>query len=170
MYNDGLAALVLVSGEKARNLGLQVLARIRGYADVAQAPRLFIGGDLAFASRGSVFLGFVRATRRGPDLHHASCNKGDRGGLPCPGGCRALQPLGSGLRREARRLLHIDDHPGDRDVGGHRGGGPRCHRPGEGPPASELQALVDTSIEVVCLGWWWNSREGTHLLMMVVFV
>ena len=121
-------------------------------------------------SRGSVFLGFVRATRRGPDLLHASCNKGDRGGLPCPGRCRALQPLGSGLRREAWRLLYIDDHPGDRDVGGHRGGGPRRLRPGGGPPASELQALVDTSIGVVCLGWWWNAREGTHLSMMVMFV
>ena len=36
MYSDGAAALVLVSGEKAKNLGLQVLARTRGYADVAQ--------------------------------------------------------------------------------------------------------------------------------------
>ncbi|KAM3198613.1 hypothetical protein ACQJBY_073652 [Aegilops geniculata] len=39
--SDGAAAIVLVSGEKAKNLGLQVLARIRGYADAAQAPELF---------------------------------------------------------------------------------------------------------------------------------
>jgi acetyl-CoA C-acetyltransferase len=34
--SDGAAAIVLVSGEKAKNLGLQVIARIRGYADAAQ--------------------------------------------------------------------------------------------------------------------------------------
>ncbi|XP_025799494.1 acetyl-CoA acetyltransferase, cytosolic 1-like [Panicum hallii] len=34
--SDGAAALVLVSGQKARELGLQVLARIKGYADAAQ--------------------------------------------------------------------------------------------------------------------------------------
>ncbi|CAL4954691.1 unnamed protein product [Urochloa decumbens] len=39
--SDGAAALVLVSGQKALELGLQVLARIRGYADAAQAPELF---------------------------------------------------------------------------------------------------------------------------------
>ncbi|ONM02335.1 thiolase1 [Zea mays] len=39
--SDGAAALVLVSGQKAQELGLQVLARIRGYADAAQAPELF---------------------------------------------------------------------------------------------------------------------------------
>nr|AHZ96597.1 acetyl-CoA C-acetyl transferase [Aquilaria sinensis] len=39
--SDGAAALVLVSGEKARKLGLQVIAKIRGYADAAQAPEWF---------------------------------------------------------------------------------------------------------------------------------
>ncbi|KAL5222851.1 hypothetical protein ABZP36_027564 [Zizania latifolia] len=39
--SDGAAAIVLVSGQKAKNLGLQVIARIRGYADAAQAPELF---------------------------------------------------------------------------------------------------------------------------------
>lgn len=34
--SDGAAALVLVSGEKAIELGLQVIARIRGYGDAAQ--------------------------------------------------------------------------------------------------------------------------------------
>ncbi|KDP35512.1 hypothetical protein JCGZ_08950 [Jatropha curcas] len=41
IISDGAAALVLVSGEKAIKLGLQVIARIRGYADAAQAPELF---------------------------------------------------------------------------------------------------------------------------------
>jgi len=39
--SDGAAALVLVSGEKALKLGLQVIAKISGYADAAQAPELF---------------------------------------------------------------------------------------------------------------------------------
>lgn len=36
MGSDGAAALVLVSGEKALELRLQVIAKIRGYADAAQ--------------------------------------------------------------------------------------------------------------------------------------
>ncbi|URD75296.1 acetyl-CoA acetyltransferase, cytosolic [Musa troglodytarum] len=44
--SDGAAALVLVSGEKALELGLQVIAKMRGYADAAQlfttAPALAI--------------------------------------------------------------------------------------------------------------------------------
>ncbi|CAL9072581.1 unnamed protein product [Musa textilis] len=39
--SDGAAALVLVSGKKALELGLQVIAKMRGYADAAQAPELF---------------------------------------------------------------------------------------------------------------------------------
>jgi acetyl-CoA C-acetyltransferase len=39
--NDGAAALVLMSAEKARELGLQPLATIRSYADAAQEPKWF---------------------------------------------------------------------------------------------------------------------------------
>ncbi|CAN4084531.1 unnamed protein product [Withania somnifera] len=39
--SDGAAALVLVSGEKAIKLGLNVIAKISGYADAAQEPELF---------------------------------------------------------------------------------------------------------------------------------
>lgn len=39
--NDGAAALVLMSGEKAAELGLQPLAKIRSYADAAQEPKWF---------------------------------------------------------------------------------------------------------------------------------
>ncbi|XP_078175251.1 acetyl-CoA acetyltransferase 2-like isoform X1 [Carex rostrata] len=39
--SDGAAALVLVSGAKAKELGLQIIAKIRGFADAAQAPELF---------------------------------------------------------------------------------------------------------------------------------
>lgn len=34
--SDGAAALVLVSGRKANELGLNIIARIKGYADAAQ--------------------------------------------------------------------------------------------------------------------------------------
>lgn len=40
-YSDGAAALVLVSGEKALKLGLQVIAKITGYADAAQVHKTF---------------------------------------------------------------------------------------------------------------------------------
>jgi len=39
--NDGAAALVLMSADKARSLGLQPLARIASYADAEQAPEWF---------------------------------------------------------------------------------------------------------------------------------
>jgi len=39
--NDGAAAVILMSAEKAKSLGLKVLATIRGYADAAQEPKWF---------------------------------------------------------------------------------------------------------------------------------
>ncbi|MBS1647980.1 MAG: acetyl-CoA C-acyltransferase [Bacteroidetes bacterium] len=39
--NDGAAALVLMSKEKAEKLGLKPLAKIKGYADAEQAPEWF---------------------------------------------------------------------------------------------------------------------------------
>ncbi len=39
--NDGAAALVLMSKEKAESLGLKPLAKIKGYADAEQAPEWF---------------------------------------------------------------------------------------------------------------------------------
>lgn len=39
--NDGAAALILMTEEKAISLGLKPLAYIRGYADVAQDPKYF---------------------------------------------------------------------------------------------------------------------------------
>ncbi|XP_075646409.1 acetyl-CoA acetyltransferase 2 [Castanea sativa] len=39
--SDGAAALVLVSGETVLKLGLEVIAKISGYADAAQAPEFF---------------------------------------------------------------------------------------------------------------------------------
>lgn len=39
--NDGAAALVLMSAEKAKELDLKPLAKIKGYADAAQEPKWF---------------------------------------------------------------------------------------------------------------------------------
>jgi acetyl-CoA C-acetyltransferase len=39
--NDGAAALILMSKEKAQSLGLKPIARIRGFADAAQDPMWF---------------------------------------------------------------------------------------------------------------------------------
>ena len=39
--NDGAAALVLMSADKAKELGLTPIARVRGYADAEQAPEWF---------------------------------------------------------------------------------------------------------------------------------
>jgi acetyl-CoA C-acetyltransferase len=39
--NDGAAAMVLMSAEKAAEMGLEPLARIRSYADAAQEPKWF---------------------------------------------------------------------------------------------------------------------------------
>ena len=39
--NDGAAALVLMSADKAKQLGIQPLAKIRSYADAEQAPEWF---------------------------------------------------------------------------------------------------------------------------------
>ena len=39
--NDGAAALVLMSADKAKSLGITPLARIRSYADAAQEPKWF---------------------------------------------------------------------------------------------------------------------------------
>ncbi|CAO2812927.1 unnamed protein product [Amaranthus hypochondriacus] len=39
--SDGAAALVLVSGQKALELGLEVIAKIGGYGDAAQVPEKF---------------------------------------------------------------------------------------------------------------------------------
>jgi len=39
--NDGASAVILMSGEKVKELGLTPLAKIRGYADAAQKPEWF---------------------------------------------------------------------------------------------------------------------------------
>lgn len=49
MSSDGAAALVLVSGAKATELGLKVIAKIRGYADAAQVCNDHIIASVVFS-------------------------------------------------------------------------------------------------------------------------
>jgi len=67
--NDGAAALVLMSAERARKLGLKPLARIRGYADAEQAPI-----DFPTAPAKSVPIALARAgvTAKDCDYHEVN--------------------------------------------------------------------------------------------------
>ncbi|HET9050518.1 MAG TPA: acetyl-CoA C-acetyltransferase [Candidatus Dormibacteraeota bacterium] len=49
--NDGAAALVVMSGSRARALGLQPMARVRSYASAGVAPRVMGMGPLPAARR-----------------------------------------------------------------------------------------------------------------------
>ncbi len=51
--NDGAAALVLMSKEKAEALGIQPLARILGFADVAHEPQWFTTAPVEAAPRAA---------------------------------------------------------------------------------------------------------------------
>ena len=67
----------------------------------------------------------------------------------------------------APEVAEVEDH--DATVRSCRGGGPRRHCL-EVAQVKDLDALVDTSREVVYLDWWWNAREGTYLSVMFVCV
>jgi acetyl-CoA C-acetyltransferase len=56
--NDGAAALVLMSKEKADKLGLKPIAIIRGYADAEQAPERFTTATSAAVIRAVAKAGF----------------------------------------------------------------------------------------------------------------
>jgi len=56
--NDGAAALVLMSKEKAEKLGLKPIAIIRGYADAEQAPEWFTTATSAAVIRAVAKAGF----------------------------------------------------------------------------------------------------------------
>ncbi|KAM3271608.1 hypothetical protein ACQJBY_042044 [Aegilops geniculata] len=86
--------------------------------------------------------------------------RGDRRGLPRPGGRRALQPLGGGLHREARRLRRTDDRPGHCDAGGRRGGGPRRHRPPGG--TARIHRRFNSETWQIHLEKW---SSGLHLML-----
>lgn len=56
LYNsDGAAALVLMSGQKALELGLEVIAKISGYGDAAQVLELCTSKQLSLRVFSSNF-------------------------------------------------------------------------------------------------------------------
>lgn len=93
--NDGAAAVVLMSGEKVRELGITPLAKILGYADAEQAPELFTTtpslalpkavekaglqmADLEFVELNEAFsvVGIANARKMGLDISKVNVNGG----------------------------------------------------------------------------------------------
>jgi acetyl-CoA C-acetyltransferase len=115
--NDGAAAVVLMSGEKARELGLSPLARITGYADSEQEPEWFTTapavalpraaqkagisvGDLDYVELNEAFavVGLVNSQKMGLDASRVNVN----------GGAVSLgHPLGCSGARIVVTLTHV---------------------------------------------------------------
>jgi acetyl-CoA C-acetyltransferase len=115
--NDGAAALILMSKEKMEALGLKPLAKIRGYADVEQAPEWFTTtpslalpkavakaglnmSDLEFVELNEAFsvVGIVNAQKMGLDAAKVNVN----------GGAVSLgHPLGCSGARIIVTLIHV---------------------------------------------------------------
>ena len=115
--NDGAAALVLVSREKAEELGLKPLARIRGYADAEQAPEWFTTSPSI-----AVPLAVKKAGLKMADVEYAEVNEAfsvvgivntrllklDPAKTNVHGGAVSLgHPLGASGARIIVTLLHI---------------------------------------------------------------
>lgn len=117
--NDGASALVLVSKEKATELGLKPLARIRGFADAAQDPMWFTTTpsiaipkamkhagvakkDVDFYEINEAFSAVAIANNLKLDLDPAKVNVN--------GGAVALgHPLGASGARIMTTLIHVLD-------------------------------------------------------------
>jgi acetyl-CoA C-acetyltransferase len=115
--NDGAAALVLMSAEKAAALGLKPLAKIKGYADAEQAPEWFTTTpslavpkavakaglkmkDIHFFELNEAFSVVALANNK---LMHLDPNK-----VNVNGGAVALgHPLGASGARIIVTLLHV---------------------------------------------------------------
>lgn len=115
--NDGASALLLVSREKAHELGLKPLAKIRGFADAAQDPMWFTTtpslaipkaiknagvskNDVAYYEINEAFSAVAIANniKLGLDPAHVNVN----------GGAVALgHPLGSSGSRIISTLIHV---------------------------------------------------------------
>ncbi|TWI88626.1 acetyl-CoA C-acyltransferase [Chitinophaga japonensis] len=68
--NDGAAAVVLVSGEKLKELGLQPLARIVSFADASQAPEWFTTTPVKAINRA-----LAKAQLKISDMDYAEINE-----------------------------------------------------------------------------------------------
>ncbi len=118
--NDGAAALLLTSREKAEELGLKILGRIRGYADAAQAPEWF-----TTAPSKAVPKALKKAGLEVKDIDYWELNEAfsvvglanikelglDASKVDVNGGAVALgHPLGASGARILVTLLHILHH------------------------------------------------------------
>ncbi len=115
--NDGAAALVLMSAEKAKALGLKPIARVLSYADAEQAPEWFTTspaiavpravekaglkmGDIAFFELNEAFAVVGLANMKLMDLDPARVN--------VHGGAVSLgHPLGCSGARILVTLIHV---------------------------------------------------------------
>lgn len=115
--NDGASALLLMSKEKARELGLKPIAKIRGFADAAQDPMWFTTApalaipkaikmagltpkDVAYYEINEAFSAVAIANNIKLDLDPETVNVN--------GGAVALgHPLGSSGSRITTTLIHV---------------------------------------------------------------
>jgi acetyl-CoA C-acetyltransferase len=115
--NDGAAAVILMSKEKMESLGLKPIAKVRSYADAAQAPEWFTTtpslalpkavskaglqmADLEFVELNEAFsvVGIVNAQKMGLDASKVNVN----------GGAVSLgHPLGCSGARIVVTLVHV---------------------------------------------------------------
>mmetsp|Transcript_100865 Transcript_100865/g.289528 ORF Transcript_100865/g.289528 Transcript_100865/m.289528 type:complete len:303 (-) Transcript_100865:260-1168(-) len=113
--NDGAAAMVLMSADKAAELGITPIARIRGYADAEQdpvefttAPALAVpkalahagvsAGDVDFHEINEAFSVVALANMHLLDLDHSKVNvHGGAVAIGHPIGCSGARIMGSAL-------------------------------------------------------------------------
>lgn len=115
--NDGAAALVLMSAEKAKELGLKPLAKILSYADAQQAPEWF-----TTAPSKAIPLALKRAGKTTSDVDYFEINEAfsvvslannklldlDEGKVNVNGGAVAIgHPLGASGARIVVTLLSV---------------------------------------------------------------
>jgi acetyl-CoA C-acetyltransferase len=115
--NDGASALVLVSKEKAKELGLTPIARIRGFADAAQDPMWFtttpsiaIPKAMKLAGVTSNDVGYYEINEAFSAVALANNQKLgiDAGKVNVNGGAVALgHPLGASGARIVTTLLNV---------------------------------------------------------------
>ncbi len=118
--NDGAAAVILMSKEKAEALGIKPLAKIRGYADAAQAPEWFTTSPSKAIPMAAKKAGLTLSDIEYYELHEAFSVVGiantrlmalDPAKVNVNGGAVALgHPLGASGARIIVGLINILKH------------------------------------------------------------
>ncbi len=115
--NDGASALILVSKEKAEELGLKPIAKIRGFADAQQAPEWFTTAPAKAIPKAIANAGLTAADIEFYEINEAFSAVGiannkllnlDPTKVNVNGGAVGLgHPLGSSGSRILVTLLHV---------------------------------------------------------------